>query len=200
MDLRAGADMLNAPSIRTAPQSVRAASECRLGHRAGGTSLIEVLVTLTIVAVGLLGLLALQTRSAGWQRDSFDRKAAAELAEQLAERIRANHLGFKDRNYCFALAPGAAVTAFTSCAQKPGEPNADIALRDAGLWLADLRRRIPTAAANVVSAFSTDASETMLEVRLGWQEPSSATNPSDAACGTALPSVGWRCHLSAIFP
>ena len=42
-------------------------------------------MTLTIVAIGLLGLLGMQTRSAGWQRDSFDRKAAAELAEQLAE-------------------------------------------------------------------------------------------------------------------
>lgn len=180
--------------------SVRAASECRLGNRAGGTSLIEVLVTLTIVAVGLLGLLALQTRSASWQRDSFDRKAAAELAEQLAERIRANHLGFRQGAYCFDLDPGAAVTAFTSCQREPGAPEANIAQRDAGLWLADLRRRIPTGAASVAATFPAEFPVSMLDIRLGWQEPSSATAPSDAACGTALPSVGWRCHLSTIFP
>ena len=157
-------------------------------------------MTLTIVAIGLLGLLGMQTRSAGWQRDSFDRKAAAELAEQLAERIRANHLGFVRGGYCFELDPGVAPTAFTSCARKPGTPEAGIAQRDAGLWLADLRRRIPTGAALVAPTYPAEDPVTMLDIRLGWQEPSSAKAPSDAACGAALPSVGWRCHISVIFP
>ena len=59
-----------------------------------GLSMIEILVTLTIVAFGLLGLLGLQARALSFQKDSFDRKAAAELVAQLAERMRANHLGF----------------------------------------------------------------------------------------------------------
>lgn len=165
----------------------------RLGHRLGGTSLVEVLVTLTIVAIGLLGLLGLQTRSAGWQRDSFDRKAAAELVEQFAERIRANHIGFARDEYKFDLDPG----------EMPPDPGAcapagacTVAQRDLALWLTDLRRRIPTAAAYVVR---TD--RLMLDVRLGWQEPTAATAPSDAACSTAgLPSVGWRCYIATVFP
>ena len=55
--------------------------------------MIEVLVSLTIVAFGVLGLLGLQARALSFQRDSFDRRTAAEMVAQLAERMRANHLG-----------------------------------------------------------------------------------------------------------
>ena len=58
-----------------------------------GLSMIEVLVSLTIVAFGVLGLLGLQARALSFQRDSFDRRTAAEMVAQLAERMRANHLG-----------------------------------------------------------------------------------------------------------
>ena len=54
-----------------------------------GLSMIEVLVSLTIVAFGVLGLLGLQARALSFQRDSFDRRTAAEMVAQLAERIRA---------------------------------------------------------------------------------------------------------------
>ena len=55
--------------------------------------MIEVLVSLTIVAFGVLGLLGLQARALSFQRDSFDRRTAAEMVAQLAERMRANHMG-----------------------------------------------------------------------------------------------------------
>ena len=58
-----------------------------------GLSMIEVLVSLTIVAFGVLGLLGLQARALSFQRDSFDRRTAAEMVAQLAERMRANHMG-----------------------------------------------------------------------------------------------------------
>ena len=64
-----------------------------------GLSMVEILVTLTIVAFGLLGLLGLQARALTFQKDSFDRKSAAEMVTQLAERMRANHLGFTAGDY-----------------------------------------------------------------------------------------------------
>ena len=65
-----------------------------LYHRLqAGLSMIEVLVSLTIVAFGVLGLLGLQARALSFQRDSFDRRTAAEMVTQFAERMRANHLG-----------------------------------------------------------------------------------------------------------
>ena len=61
--------------------------------------MIEVLVSLTIVAFGVLGLLGLQARALSFQRDSFDRRTAAEMVAQLAERMRANHLGLTSGLY-----------------------------------------------------------------------------------------------------
>lgn len=191
MDLRAGACMLNDRLAHVTHHG--GGSRGHLAHRSAGTSLIEVLVTLTIVAIGFLGLLGLQTRSASWQRDSFDRKAAAEMVEQFAERVRANHLGFANGEYEFSLDAGASPPDPSACAA-PGA--CTIAQRDATLWLADLRRRIPTVAAYVVR---TD--RLMLDIRLGWQEPTAAASPSDPVCSTAgLPSVGWRCFVTAVFP
>ena len=64
-----------------------------------GLSMIEVLVSLTIVAFGVLGLLGLQARALSFQRDSFDRRTAAEMVTQFAERMRANHLGLTNGLY-----------------------------------------------------------------------------------------------------
>ena len=64
-----------------------------------GLSMIEVLVSMTIVAFGVLGLLGLQARALSFQRDSFDRRTAAEMVAQLAERMRANHIGLVSGAY-----------------------------------------------------------------------------------------------------
>ena len=77
-----------------------------------GLSMIEVLVSLTIVAFGVLGLLGLQARALSFQRDSFDRRTAAEMVAQLAERMRANHLGLTGGLY-------APPTAFVSAQRRP---------------------------------------------------------------------------------
>ena len=67
--------------------------------------MIEVLVSLTIVAFGVLGLLGLQARALSFQKDSFDRRTAAEMVAQLSERIRANHMGLVNGDYNTATAP-----------------------------------------------------------------------------------------------
>ena len=66
-------------------------------RRVNGASMLEVLVSLVIVAFGLLGLLGLQARALTFQKDSFDGRAAAELANQISDRIKGNMLGFRDR-------------------------------------------------------------------------------------------------------
>lgn len=68
-------------------------------RRQGGFSLIEVLVTIIIVAIGLLGLAALQARAYNSEFESYQRSQAVTLAYDMVERIRTNRavLGnFKD--------------------------------------------------------------------------------------------------------
>lgn len=58
-----------------------------------GSSLIEVLVTLLIFSVGLLGLAAMQLNALQGSTDSGQRSQATWIAQDMAERFRANPEG-----------------------------------------------------------------------------------------------------------
>lgn len=75
-----------------------------------GFSMIEVLITLLLVTVGVLGMVALQARSIGYTQDSIQRNTAAALANDLLEQIRINPTGLP-ANSGFYKASG---TAFPS--------------------------------------------------------------------------------------
>lgn len=55
-----------------------------------GFSLIEVLVTLLLTTIGILGMVAMQGRAIQYTQDSVQRTHAAMLAGDLFERIKAN--------------------------------------------------------------------------------------------------------------
>ncbi|MFZ3183013.1 MAG: type IV pilus modification protein PilV [Pseudomonas sp.] len=55
-----------------------------------GFSLIEVLVTLILVTTGVLGMVAMQSRSIHYTQESIQRNAAVDLTNQLIEIMRAN--------------------------------------------------------------------------------------------------------------
>ena len=61
-----------------------------LRRRQSGTSLLEVLVTVVIIALGLLGMAGLQSKTQVAGVESFQRVQAAILASDLGERINAN--------------------------------------------------------------------------------------------------------------
>ncbi|MDP2826852.1 MAG: type IV pilus modification protein PilV [Sulfuritalea sp.] len=56
----------------------------------GGFSLLEVIITMGILAVGLLGLAGLQARAINAEADSFSRGQAIMLANEMADRMNAN--------------------------------------------------------------------------------------------------------------
>ncbi len=165
-----------------------------------GLSMIEILVTLTIVAFGLLGLLGLQARALSYQKDSFDRKAAAELVSNLAERMRANHLAFIAGNYINAFDASAAIPTLTACSPcTPGE----LATKDMDEWRIDLRRRIAGGASYIQW---TLANPQWVIVTLAWPEPQAALGPGqDAVCdamngGGATIPLNYRCYQTRVFP
>lgn len=62
--------------------------------RCRGFSLIEVLVTLVLTAIGILGMLALQTKSIQYTQDAVNRNTAITLANDLFEIMRTHRAEF----------------------------------------------------------------------------------------------------------
>lgn len=89
-----------------------------------GISLIEVMVSVFILASGLLGLAALQSRSIAMNQSAHYRSIAADLAADLADRIRAYrspYFGIDGLNVHpdFLTTPN-----FAACAQTTGNLDA----------------------------------------------------------------------------
>ena len=62
----------------------------RRAEPAGGFTLIEVLVTLLILAIGLLGIAALQFRGLQYNQDAYVRSQVSFLAYDISDRMRLN--------------------------------------------------------------------------------------------------------------
>jgi type IV pilus assembly protein PilV len=81
--------------------------------RARGFSLIEVLVATVVLSVGLLGLASLQVSGLRVGQSSFYRAQAAQLATDMADRLRAN---FGEARTCeLALADAAPSSPSNTC-------------------------------------------------------------------------------------
>lgn len=164
-----------------------------------GLSMIEVLVSMTIVAFGLLGLAGLQARSMSYQKDSFDRKAAAELAAQMAERVKANYDGFRAGNYNKKMertdTPSGSVPA---CATVSNCTAAEVANRDWEMWQLEVKRRLPVSAVYLTAP----ADALQMTIVMAWQE--GLTDPlqaPDAVCASVgISDAAFRCFSWVVHP
>ncbi len=97
--------------------------------------MIEVLITILIMSVGLLGLAAMQAEALKGGNDSILRSKAVASVADITDRIRANIAGLA--NYSRALS-GAAVASPPDCVANPCTA-AEMATYDMSQWLAALR-------------------------------------------------------------
>jgi type IV pilus assembly protein PilV len=113
-------------------------------HR--GFTLVEVLVTLVILSVGLLGVAALHTASLRNNLDSALRSQASALASDIADRMRAN------RNVALSGAYNIAMTDPTPTLA--GSPT--LAQRDLNAWRTLLAQVLPSGTGSVNVDNATD--------------------------------------------
>jgi type IV pilus assembly protein PilV len=78
-----------------------------------GSSLIEVLITLLIFTIGMLGLAALQLNALQGSSDSAQRSQSTWILQDIAERVRANPAGTAAQ---YAAAPNCANAPANRCA------------------------------------------------------------------------------------
>ncbi|GHD64566.1 hypothetical protein GCM10007350_23970 [Jeongeupia chitinilytica] len=152
-----------------------------------GISLIEVMVSLVILALGLLGLAGLHSRSMIMSQSAYYRGIAADLSADLADRIRANrtpYLGSGDDG-ATALPPD-----FSRCTQSSSNAdqiscNAQDASRQAYLvgsemseWNNALRTQLPGASFSLVPANSQSAGFLRYTLTITWVDDRSKASSS----------------------
>ncbi len=142
-------------------------------NKTNGFSLIEILVTLLLVTVGILGMVALQGRTLSYTQDSVQRNTAAALANDLMEMIRANPAGLPASSG-FYKASGTAFPALPSggCASTSTTASEQLAC-----WADRASRLLPGASGLLSSDFyicrtatpgTCASSGSAVEIQLAW--------------------------------
>jgi type IV pilus assembly protein PilV len=135
-------------------------------RRQRGLSLLEVLVAIVILSLGLLGMAGLQAASLRTSQGSFYRAQAAQYADDMAERMRAN-LG-EARGYGLALADTTATTNSICLA------TTQVCYRDRADWLARVQS-LPGGDGSI----AIDAVSNLVTITVQWDD-SRAGGPANA--------------------
>lgn len=98
-----------------------------------GSTLIEVLITIVVVSVGLLGMAALQMKSVAVNQSSFQRLQATNLAYEIADSISINQVAAHNGNYQLDLADTTPQNALVG----------SVAYLDLQRWLQAVTNRLP---------------------------------------------------------
>lgn len=111
--------------------------------RCRGLTLIEVLVSLLILSIGILGLATLQTASLNFNAGASQRTQATVLANDMAERMRGN------RQAALASAYDIAVEDPTPACAAPSLAGT-LAAQDISAWRMALACRLPLGTGSIV--------------------------------------------------
>ncbi|MBK9326256.1 MAG: type IV pilus modification protein PilV [Hydrogenophilales bacterium] len=133
-----------------------------------GASLIEVLVTMVIVAIGLLGLAGLQVANFRNAQDAYYRSQATFLANDILDRMRVNRAAGAD----YEVAVGSAVAAGANA----------IAVADVAAWKNALASQLPDGEGSLAVAGD------LVTVRVEWDDrrPAAAAGDPCYVAGTRM--------------
>ena len=140
-------------------------------RRQRGVSLIEVLVSVLVVSLGMLGAVALQANALRNNQGSYERTQTAILTQGIFDAMRANMAG---------VTAGSYNTGGMICAA-PAE--ADLATRDLARWITSMQAQIHAGACGAV-ACAGDA----CTVQVQWDD-------SRATGGSAIQNITLTAQL-----
>lgn len=109
-------------------------------YLAGGFTLLELLIALVVLAIGVMGVIALQVSTYQQLQTSHNYSKAAMLASDMADRILANREEAIDGKYNHNTLPGSEPS--PNCAQAPCSA-AQLAAYDVWAWQTELAARDP---------------------------------------------------------
>jgi len=115
--------------------------------RQTGFSLFEVLITMVVSVIGLMGLAALQAAGIRSNQSAYHSSQAAILAYDIADKMRANTSSIN--NYLSSYMAPDAASAQAGCNTTGGCSSAELAENDLFDWNSDLVSTLPSAAGTI---------------------------------------------------
>lgn len=137
-------------------------------RHATGLTLVEILITLLVVSIGLLGVAGLHSFSMRNNYDALMRSHASALASEIADRMRVNRDlvytgGASDYNIAISDAAPAVVTGSSQ------------AVRDVNEWLATLANQLP----NGDGRIAIDQATRVVTIEVQWGERGDGVTAAD---------------------
>ncbi len=164
-------------------------------HDTAGFSLVEVLVALLILAIGLLGLAALQTQGVRFNNDAFVRTQGTTVAYDIIDKMRVNRDNATSYTTAFFPARNALPgTGYYSWGSPPYNCNALLATvaNDLACWLNTVELLLPQGVATITQQGAPNAD--MYDISISWMDRQFKT---DATCN-AQTNHTWSVNLCLV--
>ncbi len=150
-------------------------------RRTRGFTLVEVMVSLIVLSIGLLGIGKLVLFSARANDSAYLRGQATELAYEILDNMRANRTTAMTQGYDVAMAtvptnPGTCLA--TSCTPT------QLGLYDVYTWKTRLPTALPSGQGSVVTSTSAPTTATII---VQWDDASAQSTFAGTPVGTAQP-------------
>ncbi len=146
--------------------------QLRSKSRERGSSLIEVMVALTVLAIGVVGMAQLQNRAAQANHSAYLFSQATFLADDLAERIRTNAVSAS--SYTVDIGDSLDGVSVTQC-EVASCTSAELALWDVKLWKVELAETLPQGDGSIELNGDTYTITTQFDESRGDEEVDPAT-------------------------
>ena len=135
-----------------------------------GSSLIEVMVALFVLAIGLLGVFAMQSKSMQFNQSAYSYSQAVYLANDIAERIKNNinlAASYKTTGTTKAASSDAICEAVTCC-DSSSCGVAALAEWDLEVWLHNIKNRLPQGSGTIDTV--TVSGRNFLKIDVGFDD------------------------------
>lgn len=177
-------------------------------HNQSGFSLIEVLVTVVVMAIGSLGIAALQIAGLNYSSGAYARTQAVLLSDDIINRMKINRvealneladgsLGALGDSGYHSPTLSSTFTPSENCVTSTCTPD-ELAEYDRSAWLAEVGRTLPFGQGSISISDSTNADgliERLYTIRLQWRQVANSTNESDDSYADELRDFSFKVTL-----